>query len=97
VDKKKIRERIIRATWKERGIKLWNPETHGKGIPLIIPAEQEATSIATLISPGDNLEFQLFCATGRGRPFNYIVCDGIVVETWGEHESPRFLIDRIDD
>jgi hypothetical protein len=94
VDKKRIREGLIRAAWKERGSKLWNPKTHGRGLPLNIPAKQAATSIATVLRSTlcDNLEFQLFCARGSSQPFNYIACEGIVVETWGEHEPPRFIV-----
>jgi hypothetical protein len=94
VDKKEIREEVIRAAWKERGRKLWNPETHGKGLPLNMPAKQAATSTDTVspLTSSDNLEFKLFGARGSSQPFNYIVCEGIVVETWGEHEPPGFII-----
>jgi hypothetical protein len=99
VDKKKIREAVIRATWKERGRKLWNPKTHGKGLPLNVPAKQASTSTATIwpLTPSDNLEFRFFGARGRGQPFNYIVCQGIVVESWGEDEPPGFIIAPADD
>jgi hypothetical protein len=98
MDKSKIREGVIRAAWKGRGSKLWNPETHGKGFPLTIPAKLEATTIAAVprVTSDENLEFHFFCATGRSQSYNYIVCEGIVVETWGEHELPRFIISRPD-
>jgi hypothetical protein len=32
------RERIIRTTWAERGKNQWDPEVHGRGLPLRIPA-----------------------------------------------------------
>jgi hypothetical protein len=99
VDKKKNREGVIRAAWEERGRKLWTPEAHGKGQPLNIPAEQAGTSAATILplTPRDNLEFQFYCARHTSQPFNYIACEGIVVETWGEHEPPGFVIAPIDD
>jgi len=99
VDKTRIREAVIRAAWKERGRKLWNPEIHGKGLPLNIPVKHAAISTAA-VSPltlSDNLEFQFFGVRGSSQPFNYIVCEGIVVETWGEHEPPGFVIAPIDD
>jgi hypothetical protein len=92
VDKKHIiREGVIRAAWKERGRMLWNPKIHRKGIPLIIPEKQTGTSTATVL-PSDTLEFRFYRARGPIQPFNYIVCEGIVVETWGQHESPPFII-----
>ena len=97
MDKKHIiREGVIRAAWKERGRKLWNPKIHRKGIPLIIPEKQAGTSAATVL-PSNNLEFRFYRARGPIQPFNYIVCEGIVVETWGQHESPPFIIIPADD
>jgi hypothetical protein len=97
MDRKRIRERLIRAAWEERGRKLWDSETHGKGLPLNIPGKADA-SIPTveLLARYDGLEFQFFRATGRSQPFNYIACEGIVLETWGENELPRFAIDRTE-
>ena len=82
---------MIRGAWKERGRRLWNPKIHRKGIPLIIPANQARTSAAAG-SPGYNLEFRFYRARGPIQPFNYIVCEGVVVETWGQHELPPFII-----
>jgi hypothetical protein len=96
VDKKHIREEVIRAAWQERGRELWNPKIHRKGLRLIIPAKRVGTSAAT-VSAGDNLEFRFYRARGPIQPFNYIVCEGIVVETWGEHEPQPFIITPSDD
>jgi hypothetical protein len=96
VDKKHIRKEVIRAAWKERGRKLWNPKTHRKGIPLIIPVKQAGTSAAAVLL-GDNLEFRFYRARGVIQPFNYVVCEGVVVETWGEHEPSPFIIVPGDD
>jgi len=99
VDKKKTREGTIRTAWRERGRKLWNPRAHGKGLPLNIPAELPANS-AEAVQPltlRDNLEFLFYCAREYSQPFNYIACEGIVVETWGEHELPGFIIAPVDD
>jgi hypothetical protein len=96
VDKKHTREGVIRAAWMERGRKLWNPKIHRKGVPLIIPAQQAGTS-ATTVSPSDTLEFRFFRARAPIQPFNYIVCEGAVVETWGEHEPPPFIMIPGDD
>jgi hypothetical protein len=90
---------VICAAWRQRGRKLWNPETHGKGLPLNIPTEHAVPSTATVppLTLRDNLEFQFYCARGPSQPFNYIACEGIVVETWGEHEPPGFIIIPVDD
>jgi hypothetical protein len=99
VRKKHAPEGMIRAAWKERGSKLWNPKIHGKDVPLNIAAEEIVTSVATFL-PSTlcvNLEFQFYCARGAVQPFNYIVCEGILVETWGEHERPPFVIVAGDD
>jgi hypothetical protein len=66
------------------------------GLPLIIPGKRAGTPAAT-VSPGDKLEFQFYGARVLILPFNYIVCEGILVETWGEHEQPHFVIVPGDD
>ena len=73
------RERLIRAAWEERGKALWNPDSHGRG--------QLSLQIFESLFPGPpplpigNLEFRLVRATMSGQPMDFIVCEGVVVET----------------
>jgi hypothetical protein len=93
MNKKRNREQLIRTVWKAEGRKLWNPGTHGKSrFPLILAVGIDATPIVDgdIPPPHDVLEFKLFPATGRGQAFNYIVCEGVIVETWDESGQPNF-------
>jgi hypothetical protein len=78
------REKLIRAAWRERGSRQWDPGTHGRGLSsLIIQAKTEMVER----TPGmplpkyDTLEFRLERSTVDGQPVDTIVCEGIVVET----------------
>jgi hypothetical protein len=69
------RAKLIRRRWTETGIKLWNPDTHGRGLaPLNIQGRVEIIPA----KPGqplpayDNLEFKIVNGD--------IVCEGIVVD-----------------
>jgi hypothetical protein len=69
------REQLIRRRWAETGIKMWNPDVHGKGKaalniqgkPELLPSTQGRT-----LPSYDTLEFKL--AEGC------IVCEGVVID-----------------
>jgi hypothetical protein len=67
------REDLIWAVWDERGIYAWKAETHGRGLePLVIQGAP--------LPPHEVLEFRLEFARESGRPYDAIVCEGIIVE-----------------
>ena len=72
------REMIIRTAWKERGSHQWNPEVHGRGAPLIIPATTPKPGQP--IPADDNLEFRL--GNVDNEPVNEIVCEGVILESF---------------
>jgi hypothetical protein len=82
------RERTIKAAWKRRGSKQWDPEVHGAGlislnIPRLAPTNMRPQSLARgVLLPLDNLEFCLMRSTSKGYMINTIECESIVVETW---------------
>ncbi len=78
------REEVIKTAWRERGIFAWRAERHGRGLePLWIPAsadmKPESPRRRPLV-PAEQLEFRLEKATSSGRPYDAIVCEGVVVE-----------------
>ena len=69
------REKLIRRRWAETGIKLWNPDTHGRGLaPLNIQGRHEMMPVkmGQTLPAYDNLEFKI--VNGE------IVCEGVVVD-----------------
>jgi hypothetical protein len=86
------REKVIRAAWKERGVRQWDPETHGRGLlSLNIPAKIEMLPQATgtPLPRYDNLEFRSVRATLNGQPVDSIVCEGVVVESDAPNLPPQ--------
>jgi hypothetical protein len=69
------REKLIRRRWAETGIKLWNSDTHGRGLaPLNIQGRHEMmpAEMGQPLPAYDNLEFKI--VNGE------ILCEGVVVD-----------------
>jgi hypothetical protein len=77
------RKRLILATWNDRGKSTWDPETHGKGVPLhikVLDSMGPRSSAHKPLTLPDSLEFRLESRMVCGSPVAAVVCEGVVVE-----------------
>jgi hypothetical protein len=60
------------------GVYAWKAETHGRGLESLVIQGPP-------LPPHDVLEFRLEFAAQSGRPYDAIVCEGVIVEKIERH------------
>jgi hypothetical protein len=76
------REALIRRSWNERGVNLWQQDIHGEGLAPLKIQGQVVTTPAKRGQPPpepDVLEFKLVRSYMTGKPVDRIICEGVVV------------------
>jgi hypothetical protein len=67
------REDTIWDVWGQRGVYAWKADTHGRGLEALVIEGPP-------LPPHDRLEFRLVPARLSGKPYDAIVCEGVIVE-----------------